>query len=65
MKEFVKNITEGYRDLQIGPGSFFNVGMADPDHADEAAPHHNDKFKVDPLPTDSEIRSSHVPNGLL
>lgn len=29
------------------PGSFFNVGMADPDHVDEAAPHHNCKFKID------------------
>lgn len=29
------------------PGSFFKVGMADPDHVEEAAPHHNCRFKID------------------
>lgn len=29
------------------PGSFFNVGMADPEHVSEAAPHHNCLFQLD------------------
>lgn len=29
------------------PGSFFHVGMCDPDHLAEAAPHHNSKFCID------------------
>lgn len=29
------------------PGSFFHVGMADPDHVSEAAPHHNCRFQLD------------------
>lgn len=30
------------------PGTFFHVGMADPDTVDQAAPHHNCRFKLDP-----------------
>lgn len=29
------------------PGTFFHVGMADPDLVDQAAPHHNCKFQID------------------
>lgn len=29
------------------PGTFFHVGMADPDLVDQAAPHHNCKFEID------------------
>ncbi len=29
------------------PGSFFHVGMADPDTADQTAPHHNCRFALD------------------
>ncbi len=29
------------------PGTFFHVGMADPDLVDQAAPHHNCKFELD------------------
>ena len=29
------------------PGSFFSVGMADPQHIAEAAPHHNCRFQLD------------------
>jgi amidohydrolase len=29
------------------PGSFFDIGMADPEHVEEAAPHHNCRFQLD------------------
>ena len=27
--------------------SFFSIGMCDPDHVGEAAPHHNCRFRID------------------